>query len=284
MTNRDTRARLARETVEILEQGFYLSHSDDLVEISLALESAVTNSILYKPEMFTAVSEQRDKLFETQPAKQTTFEVVNATTLEVAKELYERYENLSIACLNFASAKNPGGGFLGGSQAQEESLARSSGLYSCLMQRYEMYEFNRQYGSSLYSEHMIYSPDVPVFRTEDGSLLSEPCFLSFITAPAVNAGAVRQNEASNISQINQVMNTRMEKVLSVAFIHNHDTFILGAWGCGVFKNEPKTVAHLFANHLQKGGKFFNRFNRIVFAVFDRTEKQEIFAAFEQAFA
>jgi uncharacterized protein (TIGR02452 family) len=90
MTNRDTRARLARETVEILEQGFYLSHSDDLVEISLALESAVTNSILYKPEMFTAVSEQRDKLFETQPAKQTTFEVVNATTLEVAKELYER--------------------------------------------------------------------------------------------------------------------------------------------------------------------------------------------------
>jgi uncharacterized protein (TIGR02452 family) len=138
MTNRDTRARLARETVEILEQGFYLSHSDDLVVISLALESAVTNSILYKPEMFTAVSEQRDKLFETQPAKQTTFEVVNATTLEVAKELYERYENLSIACLNFASAKNPGGGFLGGSQAQEESLARSSGLYSCLMQRYNV--------------------------------------------------------------------------------------------------------------------------------------------------
>ena len=284
MTNRNARAKIARETVEILEQGNYLSDSNDLVEITPALRKAVINSVLYKPDMFTAVLEQRDKLFANTPGKQTTFAVINATTLEVAKELYYRSESPNIACLNFASAKNPGGGFLGGSQAQEESLARSSGLYSCLMEKFEMYEYNRHHGSSLYSNHIIYSPDVPVFRAEDGALLTEPYFLSFITAPAVNAGAVQQNEPHKMSQINKVMSDRMEKILAIAFVHNHDDLILGAWGCGVFKNDPMEVAKLFATHLLKHGAFFNRFNNVVFAVLDRTDKQEIFKAFQQVFA
>jgi len=70
--------------------------------------------------------------------------------------------------LNFASAKNPGGGFLGGGSAQEESLARSSGLFPCINQMQQMYETNRAYRSCLYTDHMIYSPRVPVFRDDEG--------------------------------------------------------------------------------------------------------------------
>ena len=67
---------------------------------------------------------------------------------------------------------NPGGGFLSGSQAQEESLARATALYPCLAQMTEMYETNRQLNSPLFTDNMIYSPEVPVFRDDDDILLA----------------------------------------------------------------------------------------------------------------
>ena len=112
------------------------------------------------------------------------------TTLAAAERLAE----FRPLCLNFASAKNPGGGLLSGSQTQEESLARSSGLYATLLPMTELYAYNRHLGTSLYSDYMIYSPDVPVFRSDSGLLLEVPYLASFITAPAVNAGAVEKNE------------------------------------------------------------------------------------------
>jgi len=99
-------------------------------------------------------------------------------------------------CLNFASARHPGGGFLGGAQAQEESLARTSGLYACLTSAHckKMYLINQQNKSCLYSHRIIYSPDVPVFKDDDGAILDEWYSMNFISAPAVNAGVVRKRD------------------------------------------------------------------------------------------
>ncbi|MCP4113573.1 MAG: TIGR02452 family protein [Desulfobacteraceae bacterium] len=52
---------------------------------------------------------------------ETVIEVTTESTLEAAHRLIKEYNCNHIACLNFASAKNPGGGFSSGSQAQEES-------------------------------------------------------------------------------------------------------------------------------------------------------------------
>jgi len=71
-----------------------------------------------------------------------------------------------VAALNFASANNPGGGFLTGAQAQEESLARASGLYTMLL-GYPMY---RSLKDPMYTNWVIYSQDVPVFRCDEGRL------------------------------------------------------------------------------------------------------------------
>ena len=193
----------------------------------------------------------------------------NDTTLCAARRLYEAHGPNRVALLNFASARNPGGGFLSGSQAQEESLARASALYAAISRMTEYYEVNRRHRSALYTDHMIYSPRVPVFRDDDDHLIDEPWCVSMITAPAVNAGAVRSNEPENRSRIPEVMGRRIEYVLALAAHHGHDALVLGAWGCGVFANEPREVARLFAGQLLGEGRFAEAFSEIVFAVLDR---------------
>ena len=78
-----------------------------------------------------------------------------------------------VAALNFASATHAGGGCLSGARAQEESITRSSGLFSALEGR-NMYAYHCSRRNAMYTDYVIYSPDVPVFRTDSGELLEQP--------------------------------------------------------------------------------------------------------------
>ena len=187
-----------------------------------------------------------------------------------------------VAALNFASAKNPGGGFLNGSQAQEESLARSSALYASLQQAPEYYRRHRADPSALYSDAMILSPACPVFRDDDGNLLPEPLPVTFITSAAPNAGAVARNAPGELVMIPDTLRRRAELVLALAADHGAPTLVLGAWGCGVFRNDPDMVAEVFAELLGRG--WATRFRRVVFSVLDTSADQATFAAFERALA
>jgi uncharacterized protein (TIGR02452 family) len=130
---------------------------------------------------------------------------------------------------------------------------------------------------------MIYSPSVPVFRDDNDELLPAPYVLSVVTAPAVNAGALRRNEPHNTSKISETMLGRIAKVLSLAVVHGHRTLVLGAWGCGVFQNNPASVADWFRRCLCEDDTFQNAFDTVVFAVLDRTKDLGIISPFEQFF-
>jgi uncharacterized protein (TIGR02452 family) len=279
MANRAERARIAQETLEILDRGNYRAPSAREVDLRAMIDHAVRGSVLYRPDGFDALTPP------TRSTIATKFEVVNAGTLTAAARMLKDEPAARVVALNFASAKNPGGGFLSGSQAQEESLARASALYRCIEPLREMYEFNRRGDSCLYSDHMIYSPDVPVFRRDDDDALLEEAYLvSMITAPAVNAGAVRRNEPDAVAKIEPVMRGRITKVLSVAAHHGHRHVILGAWGCGVFQNSPADVARWFADQLRDPGPFTGDFDLVVFAVLDRSDDLASVRAFERQFA
>ena len=54
--------------------------------------------------------------------------------------------------------------------------------------------------------------------------------------------------------------------------------ILGAFGCGVFKNNPYTVAQIFNELLKKEG-FEKYFEHITFAIYDKSRTKEVSTAF-----
>jgi uncharacterized protein (TIGR02452 family) len=209
----------------------------------------------------------------------TRFEVKNESTLAAARRLVEAGQRP--AALNFASAKHPGGGFLGGARAQEESLARASALYATI-QGNPMYDFHKAQSDALYSDYAIYSPDVPVFRDDEGALLPKPYLCSFITCPAVNAKVALERDRGRRREIREAMDVRIRKVLAIAASHGHEALVLGAWGCGVFGNDSQEVAELFHSALTK--QFAGVFGTVVFAVLDWSEERRFIGPFQKMFA
>lgn len=275
--SRHPRRMTAQETVAILERGEYTAPSGRTVPIAGGLADAVRRTVLYRPAELDALL---GNLPAAAPGAETRIEVTDETTLAAAHRLCGG--GTAPLALNFASAKNPGGGFLNGAHAQEEGLARSSGLYETLRSAREFYDFHRAQGDLLYSDHMIYSPDVPVFRDDSGRLLEEPYGVAFLTSPAPNRGAIR--DAAKADRIPDVLRLRARKVLAVAQANGHERLVLGAWGCGVFRNDPAEVAEAFAEPLRPGGEFAGRFGHVVFAVWDTAKGSPRHTAFQRVFA
>ncbi len=273
--NGQQRIEIAAETLEILQRGRYTAASGRAVEIHAWLHAAVTRTRLYRPADFP------DELTITARPFQTVSAVTPETTLAAAQRLAFAEADDEPLCLNFASAKFPGGGFRSGAQSQEESLARASGLYASLAPQAEMYEYNRLSKTCFYSDYMIHSPGVPVFRDDAGRLLGAPYRAAFITAPAVNAGVVRRQELTQLPLLRATMQRRLQRVLWVALRHGHTRLVLGAWGCGVFENDPYEIAELFAETLGAGGTFDGCFREVVYAIYDRTNNRAVFAPFEK---
>ena len=271
---------IAKETVEILERGSYQSPKGKQVKIKEAVAVCEGGTRLHSPEHLEGIRQQ--VLAQPGGFEKTSIEVVNETTLSGISRLIQMGES-RIGVLNFASAKNPGGGFLNGSEAQEESLARSSALHASLLKAWDFYEKHRASPSLLYSDAMIASPACPVFRDDEGALLEAPQFVDFITSPAPNAGAAADNRPEELPLIPETFQRRSAYVLALAAAMGCDCLVLGAWGCGVFRNDPAVVAGAFRDWLSAEA-WQGRFRRIVFSVLDRSEEKETFKAFERAFA
>ena len=208
---------------------------------------------------------------------QTSVAVANQTTLAAARSLID--EGFRPAVLNFASAKSPGGGFLLGARAQEEYLAWSSGLYACLVGN-GMYDYHGTRLDDMYSDWVIYSPDVPVFRDDSGDLLESPYTVSVITSPAPFAVAIRRVSPERLDELPVAFFHRILKVLSVGLLHDHDSLVLGAWGCGAFANDPSMVAGLFRKAIFEN--FAGAYAKLLFAILDRSPEGRVIAPFRTA--
>ena len=269
MTNKG----MAKDTLEILAKKYYINENNEKISIENEMQNCIEETVLYSSEELSEMT--KNELPETQ--FETQFEVWRCSSLKAILHLAAEEDQEKLMCLNFASAKNPGGGFISGAEAQEESLARTSGLHDSLLQGWEYYETHRAMESCFYTDMMIYSPKVPVFRKDKGELLDQPVFCNFITSPAVNAGVVKRQEPERADEIFVAMDVRTDKMLALALNKGNETLILGAWGCGVFKNDPKEIAKLFKKHLH--GKYKNKFKRVVFAILSK--KEEMIKPFEE---
>ena len=225
---------IATINTKIIKQGFYIFNDKKILldNTNLLINSEIINEINYLQKK------------EKQNNYKVSENILKKGTIQTIIDLRKENPNSKIIALNFASATSPGGGYINGSKAQEECLCRCSTLYYTIKEQKDFYLYHRQNYTPMYSDKMIYSKNVQIFRNEKLELLEKPIFCDFITSPAVNRTKALKIKISD-EEILKTMNLRIEKMINLMVQHNPDYIILGAWGCGVFGNDRKIIYKLF---------------------------------------
>lgn len=273
---------LALENEKIIDAGYYVNLRGTRVDLAADVAAACQGTRSYSPDQTRSLFDEQ-ACDATATRHETAFEVTGETSTHAGQRLVRSEGATDVAILSFASARNPGGGYLGGARAQEEDLCRSSALYTTLLEARDYYDAHRADRDTRYSHRVIFSPGVPVYRDSATRLLDAPYQISYLTSPAPNAGALARHEPSALTEIEGLLTERAGRVLAVAARHGVRTLVLGAWGCGVFRNDPATVARVIRAHLADGGAFEGRFARVLFAVYDTSAAKTTLAAFQETF-
>ncbi|WP_051947988.1 TIGR02452 family protein [Streptomyces scabiei] len=268
---------IARETERIVEDGRYRAPAGHEVSIAADVAAARAGTRLYGPDPV-----ETPRAGAVKAVIEAVIEVTGESSLEAARRLTAT--EAPVAVLNFSSARNPGGGYLNGAQAQEEALCRASALYTCVREAPAFYDHHRTHRDPFYTDRVIHSPAVPVFRDDRGALLDTPYTTGFLTSAAPNASVVRRTTPERAPELPRALAVRAERVLETAAANGYRRLVLGAWGCGVFGNDPTQVAAAFRTSLTAGGRFEGFFEHVVFGILDRTKGTAIRSAFEREFA
>ncbi|PPQ90266.1 hypothetical protein CVT25_013092 [Psilocybe cyanescens] len=287
--------RIAEDTLDAIKLGRYAFKGVDH-DLSVKTKEAVKNTLYFEPECEVSLWASTTPPNESMAPSHTHISVLNISTLDAARLLNNAYKNNPMehdtrtGVLNFASATKPGGGFKNGAEAQEESIARSSTLYSTLRtdEASRFYKLHKaesaQNAAAYYSHAIIYSPKVMVFRDDDGEW-TYPFDVDVLSCAAVNAGELKKTLNGPISSgldvfVEKEMSERMGRILYVFEQHRIRNIVLGTFGTGVFRNSVATVARIWAQLLiLPDARFKHSFDRIVFAI----TGGETFADFQSAF-
>ena len=201
-------------------------HTKMLIQESRATNCSVKNSEIYSIDFKQTLEKGNPKHI-----------FVNLDSVSVLRAL----NNLDDTCLlNFASYKKPGGGYLNGSIAQEESLCYESNLYEVLSnEKFEpFYKWNnKNTNSNLYLNRAIYSKRIKF----EGNF-----YCDVLSCAAPNIGFLNNFQKNQIQKVNyEALKSRCQFIADILNKQNVKTFVTGAFGCGVFGQDPKEVAKVW---------------------------------------
>lgn len=242
------------DLVECFQDTFEQSNNGSLKQRTAR---AIKSNRVYKEGFVSDVKHRNEN---------ASIEVYSGTTFDIAK----KYCTLGkVAVLNFANPENPGGGVQLGAMAQEECLCRSSNLYACISNPNvfdEYYGYHRSIRNHFFTDRLIYTKNVTVFK--DDSLVpqmlpeNEWFEVDVITCAAPY---LAKRKHTNGAALFELFKSRIKNIFEAARDNNVDYLILGAFGCGAFKNPPLIVAEAFRRTIEEQ-KYLKDFKEIIFAI------------------
>ncbi|MCR5718526.1 MAG: TIGR02452 family protein [Oscillospiraceae bacterium] len=277
MTNRDELVQIFKDTI-------------DMIETTPALMDAVRSSRSGTKIFHEDVSPILPRNY----VSRNSVTVTRSRSFEAAMQLHREFPDERIAVHNFASATNPGGGVERGASAQEECLCRCSTLFPVLKSNRlfsEYYSFHKERHDARYTDACIWSPDIYIIKSDNQSPKrlpeSEWCKVDVLTCAAPNlrnkpnnrmnpgtADAVRISDA----ELLELHLNRARHMLTIAAAQGDTVLVLGAFGCGAFRNPPAVVAKAYKQVLPE---FDSYFKRVEFAVYCPPEHPENYKAFQK---
>ncbi len=220
-------------------------------DYATAIAYSVNNSFVFDAEIMYSI-ESPASLFA-EPGAVTRQYVLQDTTTNAIFRLKDVSEVPIV--LNFASYTNPGGCFLEGSKAQEECLCHSSFLYNVLTHFQEYYDWNNSHKNrGLYMHRAIYSPEIYFFN-KTATLCGDKDIrkVDVVTCAAPNNSLRLRYKSFTPEENTSTLKDRIKFIRRICLETGRKTVILGAWGCGVFRQDPCEVASLFKEIFSDSG-------------------------------
>lgn len=201
--------------------------------------------------------------------KSTIIKVSNLDTIECS--LLLKQNNLNPLVLNLADPRFAGGAVSTASGAQEESLFRTTNLFKTLITNNELYPIK--------DDEAIYSSKVRILKTSEKrgwKLINIPIYLDFVACCGLYMPQIDYEKESypvfkNLEDVEKIKK-KIELILQIAYLNNHDSIVLGALGCGAFNGPSEHIAKIFKEIL-KG--YDGVFKRIHFAILKRSDDMYI---------
>ncbi len=283
---------MLNDTIEILEKGYYITDAGKRVNLKLSKQQMMACTV-YMPEQLHEMGKNQN-VSHAHIIGRMGVSCENVDSFSLAQK---RAKNASIVLsnqkeqrvlvLNLANPFHPGGGVRRGANAQEEDLCRKSSLLLSLEGRKAKayYDYNASLHSYMSSDALIITPNVEIIKDEAGRLLDETTVVSVMTcaAPMLFNGMGGMTQ----EQYEQLVYKRITGMLNVAAFLGYKLLVLGAFGCGAFKNDAHVVSDLYYRALKnfkyEGMSAKDMFYRVDFAVLDRTADQYNYKEFSRNF-
>lgn len=227
------------------------------------IQSSISKTIIY---------DEFDHLFY--PISNNQSPAIEVVDLDTVSAIMQYQDSSKMAALSFASYKNPGGGFLKGSLTQEETLCQKSFLYNVLNHFYQDYyvENRQNLNYSLYKNRALYTPNIYFYSNHQIGLCD------IITCSAPNFSAARKHPQVDLQINDEELLSRIKFIIDIAATNKIETLILGAFGCGVFGQNPTKVAEMMKNLLRQKYPF----KKVIFAI-PKSNGNDNYDAFKEKF-
>jgi uncharacterized protein (TIGR02452 family) len=197
----------------------------------------------YSKDLINSITTKHDLVeISTSKSISKNIEVVNSDSVSALTEFSKTGKT---AVLNMASYKRPGGGVINGARAQEECLFRCSNLGHVISTDFY----------PLQDDELLWTKDAVFFKDVNYGYMKD------VKVDVVTIAAINLN-AQKVDNYEELTKNKIRLMLSIATKNNIDNIILGAWGCGVFGNEPSKMAKMFMDVIKEGYSFDN----IIFAI------------------
>lgn len=236
-----------------------VKHTEDMMNrYSEEINSSKRNTIIYSDNTVNKIDIRNNK---------PIISVIDSDTVSAIFNNTNNNDNVTI--LNFASYNNPGGKFIDGSSAQEEMLCHESFLYNILMWNTDYYEWNnKNKNKGMYTNRALYIPNVIFER--DGNTRK----VNVITCAAPNRSLIKRYNAFTEDENTKALSSRIHFIKAIAEHNRCDKLILGAYGCGVFAQDPYKVASIFKDEFKT-----SNIKNIIYAI----PKGDNLIAFQEVF-
>jgi uncharacterized protein (TIGR02452 family) len=238
------RIDIQEDTIKVFSEKKYTVKKKEVKLDEKLIENSISGTRKYNT---------RELILKKNPMHNTLTCIVNCDCLEVALVL--RKYGYNVGVLNMASYKNPGGGYRTGAAAQEESIFRRTNMHLCLDKKYYPIRF----------DEIIHSPNVTVIKRSEAlkyKYIETPETMDIITCPAVKLFGLNKKLTA---QENLIVGTKVDMIFKLGIFKDNDCLVLGAFGCGAYKNPPEEVANFFTDVIKK---YFGYFKIIAFAIID----------------